>query len=882
MRRVTSRQRLFSWDQFDATAPDYSSDESVGNGYSNGYGNRNSNSNSNSSVYSRDDEYSSSSHNNNNNNHHDHDSDDYMSCLSLSRHTDASSRWGHGGSGGGIMTNHNNTHCYSRSSSQLSLKNFSAHAYLDEDEDDDHHDDDEEGAIVVLVEEDDDDEVLKKDGARAGIFAAAAAAIPAAGVDLSKDSEDNHNHTLTPNRKKMHELETRVVSPAPGTMPPRRMSSMSLSSMGGPTWEEELVGVLTAAVTPRNYNNDKKRNLDDMKKSSGLESESASVSVLESASFSKASLCFPNLENVAVADADADSGADCASLHVSGPGTKLNINVLVDMQQDVQIHVFGFLNLGDLHALSLTCSRMYHLLAYGTYPDGFAKQENDDLVQNATNVSKEGNDKDKGNVVSESVSGIRNVLWWNMMCRQWPDLGLVPTDRYGLETTCSTQGDDSSSLLLSWDHSLKEQRTPGNVRFVNLHSSDGHGHGHGIHYMATLSQSQLSPTCIANKYFQERPPPVNLIPLPLEQQDTGNTHAVASTSRPPLFRSFVHDIQGQWVDVVQYVGDVGTGDRSICSNHPFPKPNGTSQHRKLHSTMPTHANPSFHGGVFPGTSPIARLHGLPLHIHNLIQEQRELANRQRNGMNFFGRLRGCHMYHQSVGAVIKSRHCHGKPKEDGVKAVPKPFVSPYVSSSIIGMCVEIDVTPRMIAYFEVSILSKDDVKSLEKQDEPVSTLVRPFRMEPLLHPRTARNANEVHSACVAVGLSTQGFNDSSRMPGWDSSSYGYHGDDGGIFHSHGEMIRVYGPTYNVGDTVGCGVNYMNGGIFYTLNGNFLGYAWVKEKIVLEGKLDLFPTVGLDSADPIACNFGNRRPFVFNFAGFVANDGNMPIGTVNNA
>ena len=114
------------------------------------------------------------------------------------------------------------------------------------------------------------------------------------------------------------------------------------------------------------------------------------------------------------------------------------------------------------------------------------------------------------------------------------------------------------------------------------------------------------------------------------------------------------------------------------------------------------------------------------------------------------------------------------------------------------------------------------------------------------------------------------------MPGWDASSYGYHGDDGGLFHSHGEMLRVYGPKFNVGDTVGCGVNYMNGGIFFTLNGDFLGYAWLNEQIVTEGREELYPTVGVDSKDFIACNFGNESPFVFNFARFVSSGGNMPL------
>jgi hypothetical protein len=113
------------------------------------------------------------------------------------------------------------------------------------------------------------------------------------------------------------------------------------------------------------------------------------------------------------------------------------------------------------------------------------------------------------------------------------------------------------------------------------------------------------------------------------------------------------------------------------------------------------------------------------------------------------------------------------------------------------------------------------------------------------------------SECVAIGLANEIFDWKKRMPGWDKNSYGYHGDDGGIFHGKGDMLRRFGPTYGVGDTVGCGIDYANQGIFFTINGQFLGYAWKHVNL----QQPLRPTIGIDTHTPISCNFG-ERPFVF--------------------
>lgn len=280
----------------------------------------------------------------------------------------------------------------------------------------------------------------------------------------------------------------------------------------------------------------------------------------------------------------------------------------------------------------------------------------------------------------------------------------------------------------------------------------------------------------------------------------------------------------------------------------------------------------------------------------------------------------------------------------------RPFVIPTVvatslsSSSGVGGGgdVTIDVTPRLVAYFEVTILIQqededgNDVRRLPQQPQPdVSNrrnrppprpprdiprhnnhqlwgrmphrvfppiniplpLFDPvffaqldaqerfaaqaggaapnFRRPPQLFHQDRRlnvgNFNDImhhhqqRHDCVAIGLSTLSFNPRSKMPGWDEHSFGYHGDDGGIFHGYGDMLRRYGPSFGPGDTVGCGLEYSTRRIFFVKNGEFLGWAFQKidKEMVERG---LYPTVGVDTDCPIHVNFG-QVPFKFDWIGF---------------
>mmetsp|Transcript_13963 Transcript_13963/g.29196 ORF Transcript_13963/g.29196 Transcript_13963/m.29196 type:complete len:986 (+) Transcript_13963:98-3055(+) len=294
------------------------------------------------------------------------------------------------------------------------------------------------------------------------------------------------------------------------------------------------------------------------------------------------------------------------------------------------------------------------------------------------------------------------------------------------------------------------------------------------------------------------------------------------------------------------------------------------------------------------------------------------------GVNNYGIIKSkLNRYKQRLHRLSQ---CH-RNKDDAPNL--RPFVAPTVLSETYDDLhpskrkeqepkLVVDVTPRLVAYFEVTILEHSKETSPPRpqhqqqrnpppQDRwqprqghhqrqqlhrqylhhnmhlrfhrvfPPMHLPLPLDMvadlehfqlrQPAVLPPRFRHRVQRHE-CLAIGLSNHLFCPRDKMPGWDEHSYGYHGDDGCLFHGHGTMVSQYGPLFGPGDTVGCGLEYSTRRIFFVWNGNFLGYAFdeISEDVIDGG---LFPTVGVDTECPLHINFGNQ-PFKFDLRGFVRN------------
>lgn len=167
--------------------------------------------------------------------------------------------------------------------------------------------------------------------------------------------------------------------------------------------------------------------------------------------------------------------------------------------------------------------------------------------------------------------------------------------------------------------------------------------------------------------------------------------------------------------------------------------------------------------------------------------------------------------------------------------LPSPCLGmPLLERTVAGSSADHVLRRRQFHYFEVAIRAPGDGASPAE-----------------LHAGPAR-------PCIAIGLATKAFNTNGKQPGWTRSSWGYHGDDGCIYHRNGNGTP-WGPAFGTGDIVGCGLDCSLPCIWFTVNGRFVGISHDEHDDLHRG-VRYFPVIGVDSRDEVELN--TLGPFCF--------------------
>lgn len=396
------------------------------------------------------------------------------------------------------------------------------------------------------------------------------------------------------------------------------------------------------------------------------------------------------------------------------------------------------------------------------------------------------------------------------------------------KTTTTDYNGEQDELVLIDDLSLPIAARPStftHLQIISDHGTTDHTDLSSWHHQANMSLLLSMGTCQPTDIDREQLSEYTTWQGrgrrrqgPRRFHGNGRIRTTTDDHRPLLRCQYAKAYQNE---IVQFIGRVGQGDRCIRSNAPLPRPTLMTSKDATWVLSPDNNN------------------------NNTCSWRRRISYSGHRSVLKHHRRGSSLLNHSLVDLFCRK-----------VRAVTapctawRPFVAPFMSKDMESV---VHLTPRFVSYFEVSILEptlNDDDENENHTSNVLGT--------------TANNNNNNDSSrrtdCVAVGLATDSFDWHSRMPGWDASSYGYHGDDGGIFHSSGGMLRKFGPSYGRGDVVGCGVDHVAGGIFFTLNGEFLGYAWSGLPVELLQK-DMYPVVGIDTNDYIMTNFGTQ-PFVY--------------------
>eukprot|EP00029_Vermamoeba_vermiformis_P011318 TRINITY_DN618_c0_g1_i2.p1 TRINITY_DN618_c0_g1~~TRINITY_DN618_c0_g1_i2.p1 ORF type:complete len:817 (-),score=281.09 TRINITY_DN618_c0_g1_i2:32-2482(-) len=114
---------------------------------------------------------------------------------------------------------------------------------------------------------------------------------------------------------------------------------------------------------------------------------------------------------------------------------------------------------------------------------------------------------------------------------------------------------------------------------------------------------------------------------------------------------------------------------------------------------------------------------------------------------------------------------------------------------------------------------------------------------------------------IGIGLALKKY--ARAMPGWGKDSYGLHADDG-CFFSQRPFGLNFSEIWQVGDTIGLGINFAKKELFITRNGVMLGSPAKRVRNLLH----MHPTVGIRTLDnKCRVNFG-QRPFEFDILNYL--------------
>ncbi len=84
------------------------------------------------------------------------------------------------------------------------------------------------------------------------------------------------------------------------------------------------------------------------------------------------------------------------------------------------------------------------------------------------------------------------------------------------------------------------------------------------------------------------------------------------------------------------------------------------------------------------------------------------------------------------------------------------------------------------------------------------------------------NESELPLPIISLGFCGEFCDLTQAHPGWNVWSVGYHGDNGAIYDPSSFGKKETGLQFGLGNTVGCGIDYVSEEYFFTRDGQIVG------------------------------------------------------------